>query len=121
MTSAEDRLALAEYGLPDDVVMTPSFQTDSELTLVANLAVPRKRELAGADDRFYDLGSRGGHDLTPRMGAVRGDGRVMAVRSAPLTAADGVAGPRGAPFSPGPAPRTGPPRAVRPTAPATVR
>ncbi|MFF5496724.1 SUKH-4 family immunity protein [Streptomyces aquilus] len=83
-----DLLALAEYGLPDDVLMTPSFQTGAEPTLVPNLAGPRERELATADDRFYDLGLWGSHDRTPRMGAVRGDGRVLAVRSAPLTAAD---------------------------------
>ncbi|MDT7840198.1 SUKH-4 family immunity protein [Streptomyces justiciae] len=83
-----DLFALAEYGLPDDVVMTPSFQSAAEPTLVPNLAGPRERELATPDDRFYDLGLWGSHDLTPRMGAVRGDGRVLAIRSAPLTAAD---------------------------------
>lgn len=83
-----DLLALAEHGLPDDVLMTPSFQTDVEPTLAPNLAGPRERELARADDRFYDLGLWGVDDLTPRVGAVRGDGRVLAVRSAPLTAAD---------------------------------
>lgn len=86
--TAPDLLALAAYGLPDDVVMTPSFQTDAEPTLVPNLAGPRERELAGANDRFYDLGLWGSHDLTPRVGAARGDGRVLALRSAPLTAAD---------------------------------
>jgi len=42
----------------------------------------------GEMDRFHDLGMWGADELTPRMGAVRGDSRVPAVRSAPLTAAD---------------------------------
>ncbi|MFC8343799.1 SUKH-4 family immunity protein [Streptomyces sp. NPDC057280] len=83
-----DLRALTDWGLPDDVLMTPSFQTEAEPTLVPNLAGPRERELATADDRFYDLGLWGNDDLTPRMGAVRGDGRVLAILPAPITAAD---------------------------------
>jgi hypothetical protein len=80
--------ALAEHGLPDDVLMTPAFQRGAEPTLVPNLAGPRERRLVTPDDRLYDLGRWGGHDLTPKLGAVRDDGRVLAIRPAPLTAAD---------------------------------
>ncbi|THV25941.1 SUKH-4 family immunity protein [Glycomyces paridis] len=83
-----DRRALADFGLPDDLLMTPAFQTGPDPTLSPNIAGPLEAEHARADDRLYDLGHWGAHDRTPKIGAVAGDGRVLAVRPAPLTAAD---------------------------------
>ncbi|WP_369191892.1 SUKH-4 family immunity protein [Streptomyces sp. R08] len=79
---------LAELGLPDDQFLTPVFQTDVEPALVPNVAGPRERELATANDRLYELGRWGSHDLTPKIGAVENDGRVLAIRPTPFTAAD---------------------------------
>ncbi|MET7729157.1 SUKH-4 family immunity protein [Streptomyces mirabilis] len=79
---------LAERGLPDDQLLTPLFQSDAEPTLVPNVAGPRERKLATPADRLYDLGRWGSHDLTPKIGVVENDGRVLAIRPAPVTAAD---------------------------------
>lgn len=83
-----DRKALAEQGLPDDQLMTPGFQFDTAPTLVPNVAGELERRLITPADRLFDLGRWGSHDLTPKMGAVQGDGRVLALRPAPVTAAD---------------------------------
>ncbi|MGI5225537.1 SUKH-4 family immunity protein [Actinoallomurus sp. CA-142502] len=84
----EDRSALAEWGLPTDLVMRPEFQHATEPLLVPNVAGEHERRLIADDQRLYHLGWWGAHDRTPKMGAVAGDGRVLAVRDAPVTAAD---------------------------------
>jgi hypothetical protein len=89
-----DLRALIDHGLPDDLIMTPAFQPEAEPLLVPHVAGPRERELLGPADRLYDLGRWGGHDATPAMGAVRGDGRVLAILPAPVTAADMAEGLR---------------------------
>jgi hypothetical protein len=83
-----DRKALTERGLPDDQLMTPCFQSGTAPTLVPNVAGELERRLITPADRLFDLGRWGSHDLTPKMGAVQGDGRVLAIRPAPVTAAD---------------------------------
>ncbi|MGW9372617.1 SUKH-4 family immunity protein [Streptomyces xanthophaeus] len=83
-----DRRALADRGLPDDLFMAPRFQTDTGPALAPPLAAgPLERGLLTPADRLYDLGRWGSHDVTPKMGAVAGDGRILAVRPAPFTAA----------------------------------
>ncbi|GAB2844543.1 hypothetical protein GCM10027176_55320 [Actinoallomurus bryophytorum] len=84
----KDRLALAEWGLPTDLIMKPEFQHATEPLLVPNVAAEQERRLIAADQRLYHLGWWGSHDLTPKMGAVAGDGRVLGIRDAPVTAAD---------------------------------
>lgn len=84
----KDRFALTEWGLPADLVMKPEFQHAAEPLLVPNVAAEHERRLITADQRLYHLGWWGSHDLTPKMGAVAGDGRVLGIRDAPVTAAD---------------------------------
>jgi SUKH-4 immunity protein len=84
----KDRFALAEWGLPTDLVMKPEIQHAAEPLLVPNVAGERERRLIAAEQRLYRLGWWGSHDLTPKMGAVAGDGRVLGIQDAPLTAAD---------------------------------
>lgn len=86
--SEKDRFALAEWGLPPGPIMKPEFQDAIEPLLVPNVAGENERRLIAADQRLYQLGWWGNHDLTPKMGAVAGDGRVLAIRDAPRTAAD---------------------------------
>lgn len=83
-----DRQALADRGLPTDQLMTPSFQTATSPTLIPNVAGPREQKLLTPTDRLYDLGRWGSHDQTPKIGVVHEDGRVLAIRPNPLTAAD---------------------------------
>ncbi|GAB3458301.1 SUKH-4 family immunity protein [Actinophytocola sediminis] len=85
---ANDLRTLAEWGLPRDVLMTPRFQAESEPVLVPNVAGPAESRLITPADRLYRLGRWGGHDRTPWMGAVAGDGRVLAIRDRPVTAQD---------------------------------
>jgi hypothetical protein len=56
--------------------------------LVPTVAGPAESRLITREDRLYRLGRWGSHDLTPWMGAVAGDGRVMAIREKPMTAQD---------------------------------
>jgi len=83
-----DRMALVRWGLPTDQLMKPEFQPATEPLLVPNVAGEQERRLISPEQRLYDLGQWGTHDLTPRVGAVAGDGRVLGVRAAPLTADD---------------------------------
>lgn len=84
----KDRFALTEWGLPTDVIMKPEFQDATEPQLVPNVAGEHERRLITADQRLYRLGWWGSHDLTPKMGAVAADGRVLGILDAPVTAAD---------------------------------
>lgn len=83
-----DLRALSRWGLPRDGLMTPDFQTESEPVLVPNVAGPVEGRLVSREDRLYRLGRWGAHDLTPWMGAVADDGRVLAIREKPRTADD---------------------------------
>lgn len=83
-----DRVALTRWGLPTDQIMTPAVQLETEPQLVPNVAGEYERRLISPDQRLYDLGRWGGHDLTPKIGAVAGDGRVLSIRATPLTAHD---------------------------------
>lgn len=83
-----DQHALITWGLPADGLMTPDFQTQPDPLLVPNVARPHERRLISSSERLYRLGRWGSHDLTPWMGAVAGDGRVLAIREKPLTAED---------------------------------
>ncbi|WP_194293510.1 SUKH-4 family immunity protein [Actinomadura macrotermitis] len=85
---ADDRAALLRWGLPTDIALRPAPQPGREPLLVPNLAGPQERRLASPGQRLYDLGRWGGSGATPRIGAVAGDGRVLAVRDRPVTAAD---------------------------------
>ncbi|MEU3648001.1 SUKH-4 family immunity protein [Lentzea sp. NPDC034063] len=83
-----DLSALSRWGLPTDLLQTPDFQSESEPVLVPNVAGPLESRLITREDRLYRLGRWGSHDLTPWVGAVAGDGRVMAIREEPVTAQD---------------------------------
>ncbi|MET9228823.1 SUKH-4 family immunity protein [Lentzea sp. NPDC003310] len=83
-----DLRALSRWGLPHDGIKTPDFQTESEPVLVPNVAGPFESRLITPEDRLYRLGGWGSWEGTPRMGAVAGDGRVLAIRDRPMTAQD---------------------------------
>jgi hypothetical protein len=83
-----DRAALLEWGLPDDEIMTPRFQSHREPALVPNVAGELERRWVDGSERLYDLGFWGGHELTPHMGVAAGAGRVLAIRERPMTTAD---------------------------------
>ncbi|MEV4313108.1 hypothetical protein [Actinocrispum sp. NPDC049592] len=68
--------------------MTPHLQTEPAPVLVPTVAGPDKRRLVAPDERLYRLGRWGGHEGTPWMGAVAGDGRVLATSENPATAED---------------------------------
>ena len=84
----KDRAALADWGLPTDLLMRPVIQDAAEPLLAPNVAGERERRLIDAGQRLYQLGWWGRHDLTPKIGAVASDGRVLGLRDAPVTAAD---------------------------------
>lgn len=90
-----DRRALLEWGLPQGLLVRPAPKLDALPTLVPNLAGDLERSLIGADQRLYLLGSYGdelvtpdGEDLTLRVGVVAGGGRVLGIRSRPITTED---------------------------------
>ncbi|MBW8482397.1 SUKH-4 family immunity protein [Actinomadura parmotrematis] len=85
---AADRDALRRFGLPTDLPMRPMPQPGREPVLAPNLAGPQERGLAADGERLYDLGAWSDQDGAPRIGAVAGTGRVLALRERPLTAAD---------------------------------
>ncbi|MCR3746320.1 SUKH-4 family immunity protein [Lentzea californiensis] len=80
--------ALSRWGLPNDGVETPDFQAETEPVLVPNVAGPFESLLITPEDRLYLLGGWGSREGTPRMGAVAGDGRVLAIRKRPMTVED---------------------------------
>jgi hypothetical protein len=83
-----DLMALSTWGLPRGALRTPDFQVESEPVLVPNVAGPMESRLITREDRLYRLGRWGANDLTPWMGAVADDGRVLAIREKPMTAQD---------------------------------
>jgi hypothetical protein len=90
-----DRRALLEWGLPQGLLVCVAPQLDALPTLVPNPAGELERNLISADQRLYLLGSYGdelvtpdGEDLTVWIGVVAGDGRVLGIRSRPVTTLD---------------------------------
>lgn len=89
-----DQHALRAWGLPEGPLFRPGLQTESAPVLVPNVAGERERRLITPVQRLYLLGSYGseqvrmGEDLTVRVGAVVGSGRVLGIRSRPLTVED---------------------------------
>lgn len=96
-----DRRALLEWGLPQGLLVCPAPQLEAVPTLVPSVAGELERSLIRPDHRLYLLGRCGvelvtpdGEDLTLWVGVVAGDGRVLGIRSRPVTAADMAPGLR---------------------------
>ena len=91
---SSDRHALRAWGLPKGPLFRPGLQVESAPVLVPNVAGARERRLIAPDQRLYVLGWYGnervynGEDLTFRVGAIVGSGRVLGIRSRPLTSED---------------------------------
>lgn len=89
-----DRHALRAWGLPEGPLFRPGLQAASAPVLVPNVAGECERRLIAPDQRLYVLGRYGsellfnGEDLTYRVGAVVGSGRVLGMHSRPLTIED---------------------------------
>jgi hypothetical protein len=86
-----DRAALTDYGLPRGPLLVPSPQAVTAPILSPNVAGERERRLVSADQQLYQLGVYGADfdsDLTIRVGAVAGSGRVLGVRARPMTVTD---------------------------------
>jgi hypothetical protein len=89
-----DRHALRAWGLPKGPLFRPGLQAESAPALVPNVASERERRLIAPGQRLYLLGAYGsdlvinGEDLTLRVGAVVGSGRLLGIRSRPLTVED---------------------------------
>ena len=88
-----DRHALRAWGLPKRPLFRPGLQAESAPTLVPNVAGERERRLIASGQRLYLLGAYGslvvnGEDLTLRVGADASSGRVVGIRSRPLTVED---------------------------------
>jgi len=89
-----DQHALRAWGLPEGPLFRPGLQAESAPVLVPNVSGERERQLIEPQQRLYLLGSYGGElmsngeDLTLRVGAVAGSGRVLSIRSRPLTVED---------------------------------
>jgi hypothetical protein len=89
-----DREALRAWGLPEGPLFHPGLQTEPAPVLVPTVAGERERRLIEPWQRLYLLGQYGpalvvgGEDLTLRVGAVAGSGRVLGIRSRPLTVED---------------------------------
>lgn len=89
-----DRHALQVWGLLKGPLFRPGHQAESAPVLVPNVAGEQERRLIAPNQRLYLLGSYGreqvinGEDLTLRVGAVAGSGRVLAICSRPLPAED---------------------------------
>jgi hypothetical protein len=89
-----DRHALRAWGLSKGPLFRPGLQAESAPALVPNVAGERERRLIAPGQRLYLLGVYGsdlvinGEDLTLRVGAVVGSGRVLGIRSRPLTVED---------------------------------
>ncbi|SCL15981.1 hypothetical protein GA0070624_0884 [Micromonospora rhizosphaerae] len=77
--------ALTLWGLPTDMLMSPKVQLEVEPLLMPKVASEREGRLISPEQRLYDLGRWGSDDLTPKLGAIAGDGRVMAISDAPTT------------------------------------
>ncbi|MFI7549554.1 SUKH-4 family immunity protein [Micromonospora sediminimaris] len=86
-----DRSALRLWGLPDGPLLRPTPQAGSRPTLTPNVAGEPERRLISADHRLYLLGAYGADfdaNLSIRVGAVAGTGRVMGIRARPMTTDD---------------------------------
>ncbi|WP_143175796.1 SUKH-4 family immunity protein [Cryptosporangium aurantiacum] len=86
-----DRSALRQWGLPDGPLLRPTLQPASRPTLKPTVAGEPERRLISADAQLYLLGVYGADfnpDLTIRVGAIAGTGRVMGIRARPLTTDD---------------------------------
>ncbi|MBQ1023961.1 SUKH-4 family immunity protein [Micromonospora sp. C95] len=86
-----DRSALRLWGLPDGPLLRPTPQAGSRPTLTPNVAGEPERRLISADHRLYLLGVYGADfdaNLSIRVGAVAGTGRVMGIRARPMTTDD---------------------------------
>jgi hypothetical protein len=89
-----DQQALQAWGLPEGPLFRPGLQIDSAPVLVPNVAGERERQLIEPQQRLYVLGTYGsehrdgGEDLSLRVGAVASSGRVLGIRSRPLTVED---------------------------------
>jgi SUKH-4 immunity protein len=86
-----DRLALRRFGLPEGPLLRPTPQAEAYATLTPNVAGELERRLISADQQLYLLGVYGADfdaDLTIRVGAVAGTGRVLGIRARPVTTDD---------------------------------
>jgi hypothetical protein len=89
-----DQRALRAWGLPDGPLFRPGLQNESAPVLVPNASGEWEQQIIEPQQRLYLLGSYGsehvvgGEDVTLRVGAVAGGGRVLGIRSRPLTVED---------------------------------
>lgn len=89
-----DVSALRDWGLPNGPLFRPGLHIESAPVLPPTIAGELERRLIAPDQRLYRLGSYGselvvdGENVTMRVGAVVGSGRVLGVRSRPLTVED---------------------------------
>ncbi|WP_160311190.1 SUKH-4 family immunity protein [Streptacidiphilus anmyonensis] len=83
-----DRRALSERGLPRLPLFTARPQFGADPALVPNRAGPQERRLVNDGQRLYDLGFWGPRADSFVVGVVPGDGRVLCLLPAPVTAED---------------------------------
>lgn len=86
-----DLLALQRFGLPQGPMLRPSPQAQAQPVLTPNVAGERERRLTSPDQQLYLLGIYGSdsiEDLTIRVGAAAGNGRVLGIRRRPATIDD---------------------------------
>ncbi|MGW4895248.1 SUKH-4 family immunity protein [Kitasatospora sp. NPDC004240] len=83
-----DRTALTEWGLPPLPHFTPGPRYGTEPDLVPNVAGPRERRLVRDGRMLHHLGFWGPDEDGLAVGVVPGDGRVLGLLPAPVTADD---------------------------------
>lgn len=83
-----DRRALTDQGLPRLKLFTPRPQASADPVLVPNLAGPYERRLATEGQRLYELGFWGPSADIFVVAVVPGEGRVLCLLPAPITADD---------------------------------
>ncbi|MEU8419635.1 SUKH-4 family immunity protein [Micromonospora sp. NPDC048835] len=86
-----DRLTLRRFGLPVGPLLRAAPQAETSPALTPNVAGDLERRLISADHRLYLLGVYGAAfdtNLSIRVGAVAGTGRVLGIRGRPLTTDD---------------------------------
>jgi hypothetical protein len=86
---SNDLMALRRWGLPRKSRGYHEPQQDNQPTLVPNVVGEDERRLISPDQRLYRLGWWGPPShVAPVIGAVAGEGRVLAIRDAPLSPDD---------------------------------
>ncbi|TCO45301.1 SUKH-4 immunity protein of toxin-antitoxin system [Actinocrispum wychmicini] len=82
------QIALSRWGLPVDQLLVPGFQSETHPILVPNVAGENERRVIAPHQRLYVIGRWGRHESAAKIGAVAGDGRVLALWDSPLAVDD---------------------------------